>query len=93
MSTTTVKQGKSKNNAPLKKVTFGNYEQKSFHKDVKERVNAYFSSDNISKNANKEMLFKTIFILLGWTTTYLVIIFNLVNPLSMFILDWHEHRP
>lgn len=86
MVTTTAKQGKSKNNAPLKKVTFGNYEQKSFHKDVKERVNAYFSSDNISKNANKEMLFKTIFILLGWTTTYLVIIFNLVNPLSMFIL-------
>ncbi len=86
MSTVTAELGTPTKNIPLKKIKFGKYEKANFHNDVKERVDQYFSSGNISKNANAEMLFKTFLILLGWSATYFLIIFNLVSPLFMLVL-------
>ena len=83
MSTLNTELGTSTKNIPLKKVKFAKYEKASFHNDVKERVNEYFISGNISKGANAEMLFKTLFIMIGWVGTYLLIIFNVVNPFIM----------
>ena len=71
---------------PLQKIKFGKYEKSSFHNDVKERVNLYFSSGNISKGANTEMLFKTFLIMFAWLATYFLIIFNVVSPLVMLVL-------
>ena len=86
MSTIDVAQKATNNRTPLRKVTFGSYKKKSFHKEVKDRVDLYFTSGNISKSANVEMILKTILILLGWASTYIIILSNLVSPLWMLLL-------
>ena len=82
MSKSNAEQAKGKG-LPLPKVSFGKFKPGNFHTDVKERVNQYFLSNNISKSANSEMVIKTILILLGWSGTYFLILSNLINPLGM----------
>lgn len=86
MSTTTAAQKATKKRTPLPKVTFGKYKQENFHKDIKDRVDQYFSVGNISRSANFEMVFKTIIILLGWLVTYFLILSNLISPLTMLLM-------
>ena len=71
---------------PLQKVNFKKLDEGGFHKDVRERVDQFFQSNNLSKNANSQMVLKTVLILIGWLTTYFLIIFNAVSPLAMLFL-------
>ena len=45
-----------------------------FFSEVKKKVNTYFKENNISKNANAEMIFKSFFFLGGALTFYLMIL-------------------
>ncbi|MDH3648241.1 MAG: acyl-CoA desaturase [Saprospiraceae bacterium] len=76
----------AKENPQFKKVTFEKTSDHNFHKDVRNRVDQYFLSNKISKNANAEMVIKTVIILIGWLGTYFLIISNLVNPWVMLVL-------
>lgn len=58
----------------MKKVTFNNKIDKEFSKRVKERVNAYFDDNGISRNANFSMVLKTIIILSTYIGAYALII-------------------
>ena len=70
----------------FQKVIFDKFTQDGFQKDVNERVDRYFDSNNISKTANGGMVFKTIWILIGWVATYVLVISGLVSPIGMFLL-------
>jgi len=86
MSTITAEPEAPKQKTPFQKVTFGTLIQDSFLKDVQDRVDQYFQSENISKNANTQMVIKTILIFSGYIGTYLLIISNLISPWGMLIL-------
>ena len=68
------------------KVTFDKFTSDGFQKDVNRRVDEFFRNKNISKNANSQMILKTVWILVGWAGTYALIISNLFNPLAMLAL-------
>jgi len=68
------------------KVTFIKNSESEFFAEVKERVNEYFLTNNISKNANVYMLLKTLFILAGTVASYLVIVFQLLNPWGLLLM-------
>lgn len=70
----------------IKKITFRKLEKNSFHQDAKKRVDQYFRSNNISRNWNSEMAFKTVLILAVWIATYLLILSNVLNPWVMLVL-------
>ncbi|GJM34719.1 MAG: fatty acid desaturase [Saprospiraceae bacterium] len=84
MKNVAIEQKDSKNKTPLQKVIFGKLKKENFHKDVREKVDQYFQSKNISKNANTEMVVKTILILAGWAITYMLILSNLLSPWAVF---------
>ncbi len=56
-----------------------NKRKDEFAKDLIGRVNAYFKENNISKYANKEMIFKTVLGLLGFVVMYALIISNVFS--------------
>ena len=70
----------------FQKVIFDKFTQDGFQKDVNERVDRYFETNNLSKTANSGMVFKTIWILGGWIATYALVISGLVSPIGMFFL-------
>jgi linoleoyl-CoA desaturase len=76
----------SQKDTPKQKIIFDRLTQDSFQKDVSSRVDDFFKSKKISKNANSEMVFKTVWILAGWIATYGLIISNLFAPWLMFLL-------
>ncbi len=86
MSTEAIKQEYVREKVPFEKVTFGKLQPKSFQKELMTRVDEYFEKNGISKNANSEMVTKTILILAGWMGTYLLILSNAINPIGMLIL-------
>ena len=86
MSVLTAEPKKQTKTQPQEKVTFEKLQDDGFQKDVKRRVDEYFATNNLSKNANFEMVFKTLFILGGWMGTYALIITNTVTPMGMLVL-------
>ena len=52
---------------------FTGKDEKRFFATVKKRVDAHFKENNISKQANAEMYFKSVFFLGGFTALYLTI--------------------
>ncbi len=56
----------------LTRVTFNNIHNSDFADVLKERVDNYFAKNNLSKNANALMVFKTLFYFGGWVGLYLV---------------------
>jgi len=86
MSTTTQQVRPKQTQQTLTKVKFDKLTPDSFQRDVKRRVDQYFSQNNISKNANSAMVIKTVVILLGWLGTYGLIISNLLAPWAMLVL-------
>jgi len=58
------------------KVKFNGRNQSGFYADVKKEVDEYFKSKGISKNANAEMIFKSVFFLGSLVGLYLLIIFG-----------------
>lgn len=69
-----------------KRVIFERKKTMSFQEDVNQRVDDYFSSNQISRNANANMIAKTTWIIAGWVAAYLLIVSNLVNPIAMLFL-------
>ncbi|MEM1324233.1 MAG: acyl-CoA desaturase [Bacteroidota bacterium] len=55
-------------------------EEKGFYLTLRQRVNAYFKDNKLSKHANSQMLIKTIFILTVFVGTYVMLISNLFSP-------------
>lgn len=58
------------------KVKFNGKKQPGFYAEVKQEVDEYFTSNNISKNANAAMIFKTVLFLGSLVGLYLLMIFG-----------------
>jgi len=56
-----------------------------FVKVLRKRVNKYFKDNNISKNSNSMMVFKTIFMLSLYFVPYFLILFGVVSSFSSLI--------
>ncbi len=65
------------------KIRFIDKSQSMFFATLKQRVDQYFTDNNISKHANAAMVFKTIFYLGGFVGTYLLI---LLQPMSVYMM-------
>ncbi len=65
------------------KIRFIDKSQSMFFATLKQRVDQYFTDNNISKHANAAMVFKTIFFLGGFVGTYLLI---LLQPMSVYMM-------
>lgn len=57
----------------MNKITFP--ARSGFHKEVKRRVNDYFSTNGIPKNADWRMVLKTVLILAWMATSYVLLLF------------------
>jgi linoleoyl-CoA desaturase len=68
------------------KVKFIDNSKNQFFATVKQRVDAYFKDNNLSKNANALMYFKTVFYVGGLITCYSLIMTNSFSPLQMLFL-------
>ncbi len=68
------------------KVKFNGRNQSGFYADVKKEVDLYFKSKGISKNANAEMIFKSVFFLGSLVGLYLLIIFGGYSMMTNLIL-------
>lgn len=71
------------------KIKFNNKHQPGFFKDVRKEVDNYFQENNLSKNANGEMVAKTIFFMMSLVTLYFLILsnnFGLLASLGLVIL-------
>ncbi len=67
------------------KVKFIQNSESEFYTVLKQRVNQYFIDKNITKNANWQMVLKTIIILAGTISTYLIIVLELLNPWALLV--------
>lgn len=67
-------------------IRFQNSSRSRFFPTVRKRVDAYFKENNIPKQANGEMVFKTIFFLGGTFLIYGLIMSNIFNAWQMLIL-------
>lgn len=68
------------------KVKFNGRNQSGFYADVKKEVDEYFKSKGISKNANAEMIFKSVFFLGSLVGLYLLIIFGGFSMMTNLLL-------
>ena len=64
------------------KVRFIDHQRSPFFSTVTKRVNDYFKQNNLSKHANGEMIFKSVFFLTGIVTFYAMIMSNTFRPLG-----------
>ena len=58
----------------------------SFHAKVRDRADAYFTENKISKNADGAMVIKTIFFLSGTLSLYLLILFSGFSPVVLWCM-------
>ena len=54
-----------------------------FFKVLRQKVNSYFSSNGISKYANRSMIIKTIILFVLWVSAYALVLSNLLNGFSL----------
>ncbi|MEO9004825.1 MAG: acyl-CoA desaturase [Ginsengibacter sp.] len=69
------------------KVKFAKANHPDFYSTLNKRVEEYFTSNKLSKNANGMMIFKTVFFLAVPITVYLLLILN-PNPLFVQYILW-----
>lgn len=70
-----------------KRVRFKSTPKKSeFIKVLRQRVDAYFEDNNISPHANGEMIFKTIFAIVAWIGTYILLMSVPLNTFGVFMV-------
>lgn len=70
----------------VQKITFNNKVSREFGKTVKFRVEKYFQEQNISKNANAQMVFKTVTLLSVYFGAYALILSGQFSPAGMWLL-------
>lgn len=72
------------------RIIFNTKDRPEFVKELRSRVNSYFKENNISKNANANMVIKTIAMLAIYFVPYFLVVFNAFENswlvLSMWIL-------
>jgi len=69
-----------------KKVTFNNKRAREFSEAVKERVNHYFESQNLSTHANTAMIIKTIVLVSVYAGAYALIVTGVFPLWTMWLL-------
>ena len=69
-----------------KSISFNKKATSDFYPVVTRRVNDYFKSKGISRNANLAMMSKTVFILLVYMVSYGMLLSNYFSPWIMLIL-------
>ena len=70
----------------LPKITFSTEQETDFYKVLRSRVNNYFKEKQISRHANANMVFKTIFMLALYLVPFGFILFaELSNPVHYFM--------
>lgn len=72
----------------VEKVKFNNRISREFSKSVKERVDAYFEENNLSRHANAQMVLKTIVLLLLYFGSYALIISGQLSLTAMWFLTF-----
>jgi len=68
-------------------IKFKEDKKNKFYKVLTKRVNTYFKENKISKYANLNMVFKTIFMILLYLIPFTIIISNIVSP-GLTVLMW-----
>lgn len=68
-------------------IKFGTY-QAEFYATLSQRVNQYFKSNNISRNANGEMVIKTIFMFSLYFIPYFIGISGVITSYWVYLLMW-----
>lgn len=74
--------------ATVEKVTFNNRISREFSKTVKKRVDQYFEENNLSKNANVQMVVKTILLLTLYFGSYALIMSGAFSLGTMWFLTF-----
>jgi len=69
-----------------RKIRFMQRNNSDFYVALKTRINEYFKDNNISKYANQQMVFKTVFWLTIFFTTYFLILFSGLPKIVLLIL-------
>lgn len=67
-------------------IRFNNHNRSRFYPTVRKRVDAYFKENKLSKHANGEMIFKTVFFLGGAALLYAMILSGYFSKWQMLIL-------
>lgn len=70
------------------KIKFNTQNQPEFFKTLRDRVNLYFEANKITKFANSNMKFKTIFMLSLYFIPWLLMLFGVVQTTGMIYLMW-----
>lgn len=71
-----------------KVVRFNRKDKPEFHKELKNRVNNYFKSNNISKHANFNMVFKTVFMICLYLVPFYFILFSETMSTPLLLLSY-----
>lgn len=71
----------------MKNISFAKTDQAEFYKELRKRVNGYFKENNISRYANFNMVFKTIFMISLYFVPYLLML-NYFESTIMLMLMW-----
>ena len=69
-------------------VKFNTNDQPDFFLELRKRVNQYFKDKNISKHANFNMKFKTVFMLVLYTAPLVLMLTGVVSTLWPVMLMW-----
>ncbi|MFY0643960.1 MAG: acyl-CoA desaturase [Bacteroidia bacterium] len=69
-------------------VRFNNTKNPEFYNELRTRVNTYFQSNNISKNANLNMVLKTVFMLGLYFVPLVLMLTGVITSLGGVIFMW-----
>ena len=69
-------------------VRFNPKDQPEFYKELRQRVNAYFTDNNISKHADSRMMVKTIFMLSLYCLPLIAMLSGVVQSFWPMMLMW-----
>ncbi len=69
-------------------VAFNDADQPEFYKVLRQRVNAYFKDNNISRHANANMVIKTITMVLVYSIPLFLLITNSIHSIGLMYLMW-----
>jgi len=70
----------------IKNIKFSSTIEQEFSQTLKERINEYFKSNNIKKQANAEMYVKTVIMLLVYISPILIVSLDIVSSSFLAIL-------
>ena len=69
-------------------VKFNTHDQSEFYKELRVKVNNYFKENNISKHANLNMKFKTVFMVCLYFVPFVLMITGVVSSLWPVMMMW-----